>query len=200
MSGKNDGICIFDGCDRPRRCKRLRTGHYKQHLAGVTLRPLRYMPLRSDDDETRLMSRASRADGGCLIFEPGALNQHSGYGALFTSRGREYAHRTAYRVWVGEIPEGMIVNHICGTRSCIEPSHLEVVTHQENSEYRTVMQSNNTSGYRSVYPMGSRWRVQIQRGGMSVHIGCYDTLEEAAAAVPRGGIHRSEQQAWNENR
>jgi hypothetical protein len=41
-------------------------------------------------------------------------------------------HRVAYETWVGEIPEGLEIDHLCGTRNCVNPSHLEVVDRRTN--------------------------------------------------------------------
>ena len=63
----------------------------------------------------------------------GGKNQ-KGY-ALFWNSGdgrRESAHRVAYRMWVGEIPAGLELDHLCRTRHCVNPAHLEAVTHREN--------------------------------------------------------------------
>ena len=42
------------------------------------------------------------------------------------------AHRLAYEMHVGPIPEGMDIDHTCGRRECIEPSHLRPLTPLEN--------------------------------------------------------------------
>ena len=42
------------------------------------------------------------------------------------------AHRIAYQLLVGQIPEGLVLDHICRERSCINPRHLQVATHREN--------------------------------------------------------------------
>ena len=56
----------------------------------------------------------------------------SGYG-IFSYRGRnQSAHRVAYRLLVGEIPDGLQLDHLCRKRSCINPAHLEPVTRLEN--------------------------------------------------------------------
>lgn len=183
-------MCSFAGCNRVVKCKRLCTGHYKQMRAGRKLAPLMYKPSPSDDDETRLKVRTEASDSGCLIFV-GTINQ-AGYGTVTTSEGREYAHRAAYRLSGREIPDGMLINHLCGTPPCVNPEHLEAVTARENAEYRTRMQSNNTSGYRCVYkyPYGPGWSAQTQRGGVLKRWGVFPTPEEAAAAIPWDGMHR----------
>jgi hypothetical protein len=44
------------------------------------------------------------------------------------------AHRVAYTLSVGEIPEGLEVGHECDNRGCVRPSHLVACTHRQNFE------------------------------------------------------------------
>lgn len=43
-----------------------------------------------------------------------------------------YAHRFAYEYFVGPIPEGLEIDHLCGVRDCVNPSHLEAVDRRTN--------------------------------------------------------------------
>jgi hypothetical protein len=57
-----------------------------------------------------------------------------GYGAI-NSGGRGtpvLAHRLSYEMLVGPIPEGLVLDHLCRVRNCVNPAHLEPVTHAEN--------------------------------------------------------------------
>ena len=67
---------------------------------------------------------------GCWIWQ-GPLNSH-GYGK---SDGTS-AHRRVYEQLVGEIPEGMELDHLCKVRACVRPAHIELVTRKENCRRR----------------------------------------------------------------
>ncbi|MFF4531456.1 HNH endonuclease signature motif containing protein [Streptomyces sp. NPDC001407] len=43
-----------------------------------------------------------------------------------------YAHRTAYSLMVGEVPDGLQIDHLCRNALCVNPAHLEPVTPSEN--------------------------------------------------------------------
>ena len=55
-----------------------------------------------------------------------------GYARFFHDSRQTYAHRFAYETWVGPIPEGMVIDHLCRNRRCVNVSHLEAVTVEEN--------------------------------------------------------------------
>lgn len=73
-------------------------------------------------------------NSGCWLWI-GAYNNY-GYGCVCWStngRYRKYfAHRLSYEDAYGPIPVGMVVDHKCRVRGCVNPLHLEVVTIGEN--------------------------------------------------------------------
>lgn len=67
----------------------------------------------------------------CWIWR-GSVRIGGGYGALQVSGIRWPVHRFAYHVWVGPIPEGLVIRHKCDTPKCINPAHLEPGTPRQN--------------------------------------------------------------------
>lgn len=54
------------------------------------------------------------------------------YGHVYGGGKKYYAHRVMYEAYNGLIPEGLELDHLCRVPSCINPAHLEAVTHTEN--------------------------------------------------------------------
>jgi hypothetical protein len=74
---------------------------------------------------------AKRPDlGPCWLWKP--VTASGGYGQ-FTANGKtRLAHRAAYELLVGPIPQGLTIDHLCSVRHCVNPAHLEAVTLAEN--------------------------------------------------------------------
>lgn len=61
----------------------------------------------------------------------GALND-SGYGAIWDGTRLVYAHRLSWMLHGGTIPDKFQVDHLCRNRACVNPAHLDIVTHIDN--------------------------------------------------------------------
>jgi hypothetical protein len=64
-----------------------------------------------------------------------ALNPN-GYGHIEREGRHHGAHRWVYEQIVGPIPAGMTIDHLCRNKPCVNPDHLEPVTHAENLRRR----------------------------------------------------------------
>ncbi len=70
-------------------------------------------------------------NSGCWLWT--ASVYPSGYGQIvLPQQQHKHAHRLSYEYFVGPIPEGLDLDHLCRVRSCVNPKHLEPVSRSEN--------------------------------------------------------------------
>ena len=121
--------CALDGCGRVLKShgycdthwKRVqRHGHPGPAQIGRTV-------------QQRMLALAdTTTESGC--WEWLGRRQPSGYGQVWLNEKQRaaLAHRVSYETFVGPIPEGLQIDHLCRNRGCIQPEHLEPVTAAEN--------------------------------------------------------------------
>lgn len=136
--------CASDYCDREAVKRGYCTSCYGRGWRSGQWPPpppktTTHLPLKE-----RLLARSVRDENGCLRWT-GALDG-KGYGRIYLGGGKAGAritgtHQAAYREWVGPIPDGMEIDHLCKVTDCLEPTHLEAVTHREN-----ILRSDNFAG------------------------------------------------------
>lgn len=135
-----EATCTAPGCDRPPHGKGLCSAHYRRLQRGVDLtdpigkRPVRRRPGKPVRE--RLLARVVVEPNGCWRWT-GALNP-GGYGRITVEGRTRPAHRIAYELLIGPIPEGLSIDHLCRTPACVNPEHMEPVPIREN-----ILRGNN---------------------------------------------------------
>ncbi len=121
--------CEVVGCERvERRLVRDMCGmHYARWRIHGSTEP---RDSRSFSLEQRLWLRTVVDRAGCRLWM-GNRNKW-GYGAISDKGQARSVHRVSYSLFVGPIPEGHEVDHLCRVRNCWTPDHLEAVTKVEH--------------------------------------------------------------------
>lgn len=120
--------CSISNCQNVARARSYCTLHYQRwKRTGDPEATVRKGP-----EAVRFWRKVDKG-AGCWRWR-GAINVTSGYGVFQRGdgRGTVMAHRWAYESERGAIPAGLQIDHLCRTRRCVRPDHLEVVTQREN--------------------------------------------------------------------
>lgn len=89
-----------------------------------------------DQLEARFLAKVDRnGPGGCWLWTAGRAGGRGGYeyGHFWFAGRQRAAHRVAYELFIGPIPDGLTLDHLCEVKLCVNPAHLEPVTSGVNS-------------------------------------------------------------------
>ena len=80
----------------------------------------------------RFLLKIAQQVNGCWLWI-GHVRKDDGYATFyFDGKRAGYAHIFAYEYFVGDVPDGLTLDHLCHTRHCVNPTHVEPVTFAEN--------------------------------------------------------------------
>jgi hypothetical protein len=69
-------------------------------------------------------------ESGCWVWT--AHTHDLGYGRMRVDGKDWLAHRWSYEHYIGWIPKGLVIDHLCRVRCCVNPKHLQPVKQREN--------------------------------------------------------------------
>ena len=114
------------------------TDRWRGEVHGEYRRFINHHNRRVGDDQRfdgRYVVEDCGYESSCWVWR-GVMKPNTNYGrfTVYVSGRRHQwqAHRWSYTRFVGEIPDGMDIDHLCGNPSCVNPEHLEPVTNREN--------------------------------------------------------------------
>ena len=158
-------VCYAEGCKISTHCKGLCAKHYSRLVRHGDLNWKNPRYVRGSLEE-RFWYRVRKSDT-CWVWEGG--KKSNGYGNIYLDDKKQQgvAHRVSYEIHFGKIPEGMLIDHLCHNKTCVNPEHLRLATHKENMENFKGLKSTNTSGYRGVYwdKSSQRWAGMVRHNG-----------------------------------
>lgn len=121
--------------------------------------------------------------GRCWLWT--AYKDRDGYGQ-FSVGGRHVAvHRYSYELATGQRLGNLEIDHRCHMSACVNPQHLRPATRKQQGENRAGADRDSRSGVRGVHWSKSknRWVAKVKHHGKIIHVGYFDDLAEAEAAV-----------------
>ncbi len=142
----------------------------------------------NEEAKARLMAKVTKNEhtdcwnfGGALASKGNGEHRflHYRHGGLKETR----AHRVAYLLFIGPIPDGQLIRHKCDNASCVNPAHLEPGTHQDNMSDKALRGPNKSAtGIKGVYECNTGYLAKVKHRGQLAQK-FFKRTEDAAAWV-----------------
>ena len=117
----------------------------------------------------RFWNKVDKKEDGCWEWTASVRGYGNLYGQFRLGKRTVSAHRFAYELVVGEIPEGMVLDHLCRNTKCVNPSHLEPVLQRVNCQrgIATPLDETKVKRIREMYEEGKSFREIGREFGVS---------------------------------
>lgn len=141
--------CSVEDCAKDSRARGLCWNHYqKERRAALNPQPRDPMVKL----EARFWSKVDMTEGCWNWLGSHGLHGHGTFTVTIDGVTRTPgAHRVAYELVKGPIPDGLVIDHICHNPPCVNPEHLRAVTHKQNMENRAGASRNSVTGVLGVH-------------------------------------------------
>jgi hypothetical protein len=162
-------------------------------------RPLNREYVRIPMRDRFLAKVAQGAPDECWLWRgaPGWFGYGHITGFVDGKRVNRLAHRVSYEFFVGPIPDGLVLDHLCSTPLCVNPAHLEPVTQRENTR-RTVERGLHRNTRKTHCDRGHEFtpeNTRLRAGGQRECRTCAHDL-----AVANRAQHAAYMREWNRRR
>jgi hypothetical protein len=128
--------------------------------------------------EERFWAKVDKS-GDCWMWT--ASKVKDGYGGFKIGGKFKSAHRVAYELMIGPIPEGYQVDHRCHQPACVRPEHLRAVTPKQNCENTKGSYRNNRTGALGVSRNSrGKYVVRVSHNGKYNYGGSFADFDQAA--------------------
>ena len=122
-----EASCSVDGCARPRSAHGYCHPHYMRWKRHGD--PLAGQQSKSKTRAEAFWSNVRKTET-CWLWQGRKVR---GYGLMWADGHDVQVHRWSYERFVGPIPDGLVIDHLCRNPSCVNPQHLEPVTSLTNT-------------------------------------------------------------------